>query len=85
MSFGNSTAELDLAVDYTAIVRHELAAVLDGCTEQPGADANIVLQNAHSLRADTLGKFDLVITSPPYANRMSYIREGLTYTRIMLD
>ena len=79
MSFGNNTAELDLAVDYTAIVRHELAAVLDGCTEQLGADADIVLQDARSLRADTLGKFDLVITSPPYANRMSYIRELRPY------
>ncbi len=79
MSFKDGNAELDLVIDRAAIFRDDLAHVLDGCTEEIRADASAVLQDVRSMQSNVLGKFDLVITSPPYANRMSYIRELRPY------
>lgn len=79
MSFRDGNAELDLIIDRAAIFECELSHVLDGCTEEIRANANVFLQDARSLDTNILGKFDLVITSPPYANRMSYIRELRPY------
>ncbi len=51
--------------------------VLGGARENPSGNAKVVLGDARTTLAGE--QFDLVITSPPYANRMSYIRELRPY------
>ena len=53
--------------------------MLDGASENPPGSASVVLGDSRALREVLVGPFDLVITSPPYANRMSYIRELRPY------
>ena len=72
MSFKEGNAELDLTTNRAAIFRADVAHVMKGCSEEIYSIANVQLQDARCLKLDSLGKFDLVITSPPYANRMSY-------------
>ncbi len=79
MSFKEGNADAELSIDRKAIFREDVAYVLDGCSEEIRAQASAILQDARALKEDALGKFDLVITSPPYANRMSYIRELRPY------
>lgn len=79
MSFKEGNAEVDLAIDRAGIFKGDVAHVLEGCSEDIRSDARVILQDARNLKAADLGKFDLVITSPPYANRMSYIRELRPY------
>ncbi len=61
------------------IFRNNLTFVLSGAAENPSGSASVVLGDSRNLRSSIDGKFDLVITSPPYANRMSYIRELRPY------
>ena len=79
MSFKEGDAEAERTIDRKGIFREDVAHVLDGCAEEIHAQADVVLQDARDLKKDDLGTFDLVITSPPYANRMSYIRELRPY------
>jgi hypothetical protein len=74
-----SAADLDvMAAQFLADVAHVADAALDnplGVTEYVLANAR---DGAHSL-ARWHGRVDLLITSPPYPNRMSYIRELRPY------
>jgi len=79
MSFKEGNAELDLSIDRAAIFKDDVLHILEGCREEIRSDVSVKLQDARHLEPATLGKFDLVITSPPYANRMSYIRELRPY------
>ena len=79
MSFKEENAELALTVDNAAVFKADLSHVLDGCTEKIHTGTDVALQDARTLHKSSLGKFDLVVTSPPYANRMSYIRELRPY------
>jgi len=79
MSFKEDNDELDLAIDRKAIFRDDMTYVLGGIAEKVHAQAEVRLHDARALTEGALGKFDLVITSPPYANRMSYIRELRPY------
>jgi len=71
--------QLDIAVDYAALFSGDVAFVLQGACENPEGDAQIFLHDARALATLDIGPFDLVVTSPPYANRMSYIRELRPY------
>ena len=51
---------------------------LQGASDNPLGRATVVQGDARDLRLANAG-FDLVVTSPPYANRMSYIRELRPY------
>ena len=53
--------------------------VLEGAEKNPEGTGSVVFGNARTLPEAIDGPFDLVITSPPYANRMSYIREMRPY------
>jgi hypothetical protein len=56
----------------------DLEHILEALDSNPLAPASIIQLDARSV--DQLkDRFDLVITSPPYANRMSYIRELRPY------
>lgn len=79
MSFREEGAKLDLGIDLSAIFRSDVAHVLEGCAEEMRSEASVLLKDSRALERDAMGAFDLVITSPPYANRMSYIRELRPY------
>ena len=57
----------------------DLRFVLDGAKHNPNGTGRVVFGDARNLSQVVDGPFDLVITSPPYANRMSYIRELRPY------
>ncbi|WP_298820158.1 DNA adenine methylase [Chloroflexus sp.] len=70
---------LPLEIDKVAIFETEVRFVLRGAVENPVGSASVMLADARKLRQQISGTFDLVVTSPPYANRMSYIRELRPY------
>ncbi len=80
MSFRNSAHwELDLDLESGAVFLDNLAFVLAGAERNPLGDAAVILGDARNLPACFSDRFDVVVTSPPYANRMSYIRELRPY------
>ena len=80
MSFkGEAQLELSLGVNLTHVFEEEVNFVVDGATQNPKGTGEVVCGDARQLEDAVDGPFDLVITSPPYANRMSYIRELRPY------
>jgi hypothetical protein len=67
--------ELDLA--YTA--RAEGQEVLNSAADNPSGTASVISGDSRSVSNAVSGEYDLLITSPPYPNRMSYIRELRPY------
>ena len=57
----------------------ECGIVFAGAEENPTADVSIMQGDARTLKGLRDSDFDLLITSPPYPNRMSYIRELRPY------
>ena len=57
----------------------DVAFVLKGASENTEGVASVFLRDARELSVEMLGLFDRIITSPPYVNRMSYIRELRPY------
>lgn len=57
----------------------DLLHVLKTASENPPAGARVVLGDSRDVAGAVEGEFDLVVTSPPYPNRMSYIRELRPY------
>src|SRR5207344_3157021 len=57
----------------------DVRSVLHGAAENPHGRAEVMLGDARDLPAAVREPVDLVITSPPYANRMSYVRELRPY------
>lgn len=56
-----------------------LETVLRSAGLNPAGDADVILGDSRSLEFLGKQRFDLLITSPPYPNRMSYIRELRPY------
>jgi 16S rRNA G966 N2-methylase RsmD len=80
MSFkDNSQCEFELNPEASAAFLDDLAFVLVGAGQNPSGDAAVILGDARDLPACLGARFDVVVTSPPYANRMSYIRELRPY------
>lgn len=80
MSFKDSAqCAFDLNPEAGSIFHDDLEFVLFGARENPSGDACVVLGDARSLKSHLDDEFDVVVTSPPYANRMSYIRELRPY------
>lgn len=65
--------------DYEQQFLTDVSYVLEGATNCPQAKAAIMLRDSRAIDAHDTGYFDLLITSPPYPNRMSYIRELRPY------
>jgi len=64
----------------SGLFRRRLAEVLDAAaTEFDGSLARAFLGDSRNLDATLRAKYSCVITSPPYPNRMSYIRELRPY------
>jgi SAM-dependent methyltransferase len=79
MSFKEGpTDEYDLA-GKAATLHQELEAVAKTAREKLDSVPVVAMEDARKLSPEKFGKFDLVVTSPPYANRMSYIRELRPY------
>ncbi|MCK4660508.1 MAG: DNA adenine methylase [Phycisphaerae bacterium] len=57
----------------------DAAVVARSAKVNPKGKASIILADSRQLSPDDVGQFDLLITSPPYPNRMSYIRELRPY------
>ena len=70
---------IPLGMEMAEVFREDTRFVLKGAEENPRGTARVVLGDARRLPNVVDGPFDLVITSPPYANRMSYIRELRPY------
>lgn len=80
MSFKDDVqCEFDLNPEDGAAFLDDLRFVLGGTSENPLGDAEVVLGDARDLPAALDYRFDVVVTSPPYSNRMSYIRELRPY------
>lgn len=80
MSFRNPAHwKLDLDLESGAVFLDDLAFVLAGAERNPLGEAAVILGDARNLPACLGNRFDVVVTSPPYANRMSYIRELRPY------
>lgn len=70
---------LPLDVDRGHVFSKNVRFVLEGATENPAGSGHVILGASRNLQEAVEGPFDLVVTSPPYANRMSYIRELRPY------
>ncbi len=83
MSFKQPSAQLELAPISGLVAERylrELATVLASASDNPGSDAVVTLGDSREI--DTViprSYYDTVITSPPYPNRISYIRELRPY------
>ena len=53
--------------------------VAQGAGIQPLVSSEVLLHDARSIPSNYTGTYDTVITSPPYPNRISYIRELRPY------
>ena len=57
----------------------DMLHVLKSAAENPSVRGKVVEGDSRDVAAALDGRFDLVVTSPPYPNRMSYIRELRPY------
>jgi len=67
--------EPDLA--YTACAEGQ--EVLNSAADNPSGTASVISGDSRSVSNAVSSEYDLLITSPPYPNRMSYIRELRPY------
>ena len=80
MSFkDDGQAAFALDHDMAGVFVEDVRFVLNGAADNPDGFGQVILGDSRNISAALDGRFDLVITSPPYANRMSYIRELRPY------
>lgn len=80
MSFGNGRQQkFDFSSDMESIFLRDLQYILTSAETNPLGKATVLQGDARDLPSHINAQFDLVVTSPPYANRMSYIRELRPY------
>lgn len=82
MSFkktGNVPMLFEVEGNHADVFRKELAIVLEGAVENPPLQPIIVAGDARQASRFLTEKYAVVITSPPYPNRISYIRELRPY------
>lgn len=80
MSFkDNAQARIPFDEDMGQMFKEDLHFVLKGAEHNPSGTGQVVFGDARELSKVVEGPFDLIVTSPPYANRMSYIRELRPY------
>lgn len=78
MSFKEGAPEQSVE-EMCATFEGDVRFVTEGARDNPTGTARVVLGDSRNSASVVDGPFDLVITSPPYANRMSYIRELRPY------
>lgn len=72
-------ALFNLEPDLAYIAHAEGQEVLNSAADNPSGAANVISGDSRSVSNVVSGEYDLLITSPPYPNRMSYIRELRPY------
>ena len=65
--------------DHAESARVEGRHVIGSAADNPSGTGIIVAGDSRSVSTAVAGKYDLLITSPPYPNRISYIRELRPY------
>lgn len=65
--------------DLRSVAVREAEFVLDGAGDNPSGGGRVVNGDSRATSASAPGPHDLLVTSPPYPNRMSYIRELRPY------
>lgn len=80
MSFkDDGQLKMNFDFDFSNSFSEDARFVIDGANENPSGESRVLLGDSKNITVLDIGKFDLVITSPPYVNRMSYIRELRPY------
>jgi hypothetical protein len=84
MSFKDSSSVehatlFDIDLDYLHRFENEAKSVIAAAEANPTGPAEIRMGDSRNLDSLFDREFDLLITSPPYPNRMSYIRELRPY------
>ena len=81
MSFKEANRQMSLAIDrdFAGRFAGDVRFVLAGASHNPQGSAAVILGDSRAPASAVEGLFDMVVTSPPYANRMSYIRELRPY------
>jgi hypothetical protein len=80
MSFkDDGQLDIGLNVDMLGVFAEDVRFVLEGASENPIGLGRVIFGDSRNPAGVVEGPFDLVVTSPPYANRMSYIRELRPY------
>jgi len=80
MSFrDNRQCALNLAIEIHTLFEHDVEFVVSGAAYNPKGHGRVILGDSRNPSMCVQDTFDLVITSPPYVNRMSYIRELRPY------
>ncbi len=79
MSFGKAVTPADLETHAAEAFIENAESVLLSAEARPVAHAHVVHGDARDIGDFLERKYDMVITSPPYPNRMSYIRELRPY------
>ena len=74
-----SPALFEVDRNRSEVFRKELSLVLDGAADNPRIEPIVVTGDARQSSRFLKGKYDILITSPPYPNRISYIRELRPY------
>ncbi|MBN1773592.1 MAG: DNA methyltransferase [Deltaproteobacteria bacterium] len=74
-----SLFDADVDGAHRSLFKKDAEFVLHGAAQNPPQPASVVLGDARAVDTLVDGPFDLVVTSPPYPNRMSYIRELRPY------
>ena len=69
----------DMGLDIPHTARVEGQEVLDSAADNPSGTGSVISGDSRSVSDGVSGEYDLLITSPPYPNRMSYIRELRPY------
>lgn len=72
-------ALFNLEPDLAYMARALGQEVLNSAADNPSGTASVISGDSRSVSNAVSGEYDLVITSPPYPNRMSYIRELRPY------
>jgi hypothetical protein len=62
-----------------SVAMEDVQFVLRSALDNPAGEGRVVHGDACAISSTLSGRFDAVITSPPYPNRMSYIRELRPY------
>ncbi len=65
--------------DMAGVFAEDVRFVLVGASENPIGNGKVLLGDSRCPAGVVTGLFDRIITSPPYSNRMSYIRELRPY------
>lgn len=65
--------------DFPGMFREEMNCIFKSAYENPPGESDILLGDSRRISSLVSKKYDLLITSPPYPNRISYIRELRPY------